>query len=220
MCFLDTILLSPLHRQSKSPTLWYHRWWLVSTFSKVPASVTLQSAPDVTKEFEAVLKAAERHQHNYYAWQYARRMYSLIHALCDSVDVQSVRTTFLVQNLAWCKKHPSDVSGWSFLLFLMQQPGYDEAEHVDTIKDVLAFVEAIRWQKEALWHFLRTDVGRSKNLLPEDRKHLIARIKDLLEAPASNPSPTDTSNAPILEFKSIPLRALDWIDEFGITTAL
>src|ERR1700753_4144206 len=27
--FLNSILTSPLHRQSKSPTLWFHRWWLV-----------------------------------------------------------------------------------------------------------------------------------------------------------------------------------------------
>jgi hypothetical protein len=31
-CFLDSILTSPLHRQSKSPTLWHHRLWLLELF--------------------------------------------------------------------------------------------------------------------------------------------------------------------------------------------
>jgi hypothetical protein len=171
----------------------------------------------VTKEFEAVLKAGERHQHNYYAWQYARRLYGLIPILCESTDAQSLRTSLLSQIMAWCKKHPRDISGWSFIMFLMQQREYDETEHVNTIKDVLAFAEALQWQKEALWHFLRTDVGRSRLLSSEDRKYCIARMKEVVEALISNQSLTDTSDASQHKLKSVPQKALDWIDEFGIT---
>jgi hypothetical protein len=192
----------------------------VSTFSKVPAALILQSVTDGTKEFEAVAKAGERHQHNYYAWQYARRLYGLIPTCYDSNDFQSMRRIFLRQNIAWCKKHPGDVSGWSFLLFLMQQPGHDEAEHVDTIKDVLAFAEAIQWQKEALWHFLRTEVGCSEKLLPKDRNHFITRIRGLLETSVSMPSLTESPDASQRKTRSVPQRAIDWIDKFGINADL
>src|ERR1700744_3971783 len=73
LLFLNTILTSPLHRQSKSPTLWHHRWWLLTEV--LPrlniGDSNLQTI--VASEFAAVMKAGERHPNNYYAFQHGRR---------------------------------------------------------------------------------------------------------------------------------------------------
>jgi hypothetical protein len=221
ICFLDTILLSPLHRQSKSPTLWYHRWWLVSN-----TPIFFKSAPNVTNEFDAVLKAGERHKHNYYAWQYSRRLYNLIKKIAEPAELKTLHVHVLRLVLAWCKQHPSDTSGWSFLSFLMQQSGLekngsDEASYINTIEEVLAYVETVGWQKEALWHYLRTDVGCNKNLDSTNRPKLVEKLRTIVHILDSAPSPTKTlDNTAQLKLKSVPQEALDWIHEFGIASEL
>jgi hypothetical protein len=190
----------------------------MSTFIQMPtSSVHPQLVPDVAKEIDAVLKAGERHKHNYYAWQYARRLCGSLHVSCELADRRPLTVRITSQILAWCRKNPGDISGWTFLLFLMHQPDYEEAEHINTIEEVLAFAEAMRWQKEALWHYLRTDVGCSKALSPGRREQLVARIRTLVELLASTPSPNDTHDAAQQKCKSAPQKALNWIDDFGIT---
>ena len=63
--FLTCILNSPLHRQSKSPTLWYHRYWCIEQLLTLN---NLQSADEavtymqtlITEEIGVVRKAATR----------------------------------------------------------------------------------------------------------------------------------------------------------------
>lgn len=64
MCLLDTLLTSPLNRHTKSPTLWYHRYWLRTiivsmagiTGNKPAKEVSL---PALRRELEVVFKAGE-----------------------------------------------------------------------------------------------------------------------------------------------------------------
>lgn len=113
VCFLDSILTSPLHRQSKSPTLWYHRFGVIDCLRRIE----LHSADDETEtafwrtELNAICKAGEQHPRNYYAWQYARRLTCLISNRTVNDDIGPT-----VKD--WCCKHPSDISGWSYLLHL------------------------------------------------------------------------------------------------------
>jgi hypothetical protein len=170
------------------------------------------------KEFDAVLKAGERHRHNYYAWQYARRIHGFLDVSAVPADKRLLAHSWTKDLMAWCKRNPSDISGWSFLLFLMQQPNYNAKDHIANIEEVLAFVEAMHWQKEALWHCLRTDVGCSKSLSSRDRERFIARIRRLVRFLAITPSPNDEEDAAQQKCKSTPQRALNWINDFGVTS--
>lgn len=165
LVFLSTILSSPLHRQTKSPTLWHHRWWL---FSKVVPRVAMTGIQGIAgggmhlvqSELVTILKAAERHPSNYYAWQYARRLFTSRYMdVALQYDFQRLSWAVLSDDMAsWCLKHPSDTSGWSFLLWMLLDGRSDEHTGSRVVSRVLEFVEQVDWKSEALWHFLRTAV--------------------------------------------------------------
>lgn len=160
LAFLDSILTSPLHRQSKSPTLWYHRYWLISTMAarSLEAHAAQSSAGGgwVSREIAAVLKAGERHPHNYYAWQYLRRLHALLCSpprsveAADEFDVQTVTGTVL----RWCLQHPSDVSGWSFLHYLLDAAPTDGTKE-QTMAEVEKFAKSLQWKGEGLHVLLK-----------------------------------------------------------------
>lgn len=155
--FLTSILTSPLHRQSKSPTLWWQRAWIYQTFcDELPA--LFEGKDWIVSELEVVLKAAEMHQHNYYAFQYARRVLpqALKFLVADEKETTVTRTSQIHQAvtdrlLLWCKAHPGDTSGWSFLEFWLRS----HPQHSTIIPGVLKYATNMSWQGEALWSFLR-----------------------------------------------------------------
>ncbi|KAK6338737.1 hypothetical protein TWF696_009547 [Orbilia brochopaga] len=116
LTFLTSLLTSPLHRHTKSPHLWAHRRWLLTTYPSLIRPVSPTASAEIAakaarkwarKEISTLLRAAEAHPKNYYAWTYARWMAS----------VQNVH--FIHEDLVgWCIKHTGDVSGWSFLSWL------------------------------------------------------------------------------------------------------
>ncbi|PVH99478.1 hypothetical protein DM02DRAFT_711389 [Periconia macrospinosa] len=136
---ITSILTSPLHRQSKSPTLWHHRYWLLTTyasdFPSEPKEISVSSPPShiplVCADIDAVCKAGERHPKNYYAWQYARRLISFFtegaYACCEPKSTASANAsnvekgyadlmgTCVAMVLSWSLHHPADISGWAFL---------------------------------------------------------------------------------------------------------
>lgn len=67
----------------------------------------------------------ERHPTNYYAWAYARRLINALDRISDTVEAPFpfdwVVSAFSDRLTAWCFKHPSDTSGWSYLLFLLSK---------------------------------------------------------------------------------------------------
>ncbi|KAF3913939.1 hypothetical protein ABW21_db0206447 [Orbilia brochopaga] len=114
--FLTSLLTSPLHRHTKSPHLWAHRRWLLTTYPSLIRPVSPTASAELAakaarkwarKEISTLLRAAEAHPKNYYAWTYARWL----------ATVQNVH--FIHEDLVgWCIKHTGDVSGWSFLSWL------------------------------------------------------------------------------------------------------
>ena len=169
LIFLDSVLTSPLHRQSKSPTLWYHRYWLISTFLRQICSEEDFSEDFLKHEISIVFRSAERHQHNYYAWQYARRLISLLFPAISKDNITECRVTdnLLDETSAWCIQHPSDTSGWSFLFFLMQRSKQNHKPIILIMQKAAAFASSYRWRKEALLHFLSTTLLMTE-IVPED----------------------------------------------------
>ena len=177
MVFLDSILTSHLHRQTKSATLWFHRLWLVQNFyDKLVRASTTTGNPETDKlngatafffqEFDVVGLASERHRHNYNAWLYLRRLYNMLQ------QRQPLEST-AVMNLAllWCVSHPSDTSGWSFLdflLLLLHHPSQTENESnpLGIVRKVLHYADSFQWQTEAVWTFLRSVITNTR-LFPE-----------------------------------------------------
>ncbi|USP76537.1 uncharacterized protein yc1106_03811 [Curvularia clavata] len=147
--FLNSILTSPLHRQSKSPTLWYHRAYVVDSLISVELAEAANSQKMIfwKKELDAVCKSGEQHPRNYHAWQYARRL------------VQKARSFDFEEHFArnvktWCCRHPSDISGWSFLLYLMPQIALSLKQEL--LRDVFNYAVKLDIKNESLWVFMRT----------------------------------------------------------------
>lgn len=76
-------------------------------------------------ELGIVMKAGERHPRNYYAWQYARLLFEMVEGDLDMATRREqepvVETLGRVKE--WCLLHPRDVSGWAFLVWLMERVG-------------------------------------------------------------------------------------------------
>ncbi|KAG9190740.1 hypothetical protein G6011_08828 [Alternaria panax] len=172
LCFLNSILTSPLHRQSKSPTLWYHRSTTVDSL----ILIELKDAPqDRIAEFwhselAAVCKSGEQHPMNYHAWQYGRKLVYKIEnrALADDV-ARRVKD--------WCCRHPGDISGWSFMLYLM--PIITTSLQQELVGDIIDYAISLDWAQESLWIFIRTimalnntDFAASYQSLQAFRKNL------------------------------------------------
>lgn len=164
LTFINSILTSPLHRQSKSPTLWHHRLWLLSLLLSLD---TVDKSKDhfftfVRAELDVVFKSGERHPKNYYAWQYARRLMIKVqtsHGIDASHEWEPVLQTFLstcatlVQG--WCDKHPSDISGWTFLLFLLSIV-QSVPRRFEIVQQTMEYTINLRLKHESIWVFLRT----------------------------------------------------------------
>lgn len=135
---LNLLLTSKLKKQSKSPTLWHYRRQLMDKVSEDDFSanrVTDDSAylsrvnsllrtsyysfsglnSTLSHEFNVILRSAEVHKHNYYAWGYARWITEreLSNGLCNDTLRKLLSLT-----LQWISKHPSDTSGWAFFTYL------------------------------------------------------------------------------------------------------
>jgi hypothetical protein len=170
LCFLNSILTSPLHRQSKSPTLWHHRFWMMDSLQAIELTNASenQRASFLRDELDAVFKSAEQHPQNYHAWQYARRL------------TNKIESPHLKQNLAlrvkdWCCRHPSDISGWSFLLYMM--PRLESASlRKEVVRDVVHYAIRLRAEQESIWVFVRITLGQET--LFEEHQALYEELQD------------------------------------------
>lgn len=184
LCFLDSIFTSPLHRQTKSPTLWHHRSWLV----RLIAPLELKNASGkriatiISAALDSVCKAGERHPTNYYAWQYARRLVIALGRIATEVDAPFpfdwVVSAFSDRVYTWCFKHPSDISGWSFLLFLLAR--LDPVDERDAIVEkVLQYATKMKSENESLWVFIRNALAHPTLL--EGREAFIEILEESIE---------------------------------------
>ncbi|KAI9867251.1 MAG: hypothetical protein M1813_009529 [Trichoglossum hirsutum] len=218
---IETLLTSPLHRHTKSPTLWSHRRWVLgrwlTCFSQDKEAYGESFDADwlwrhvYRPELLIVMKAGEQHPRNYYAWSHARWLIenfrggngaALSSSLADSME--------LVQN--WCLKHQSDTSGWSFLLFLhikASREAHLQDLAVSSAEKVLYFALNFDWDLESIWVFLR-NVLASPSLLPEkQRLVLIRRIRKKSEETEVK---AENESKPNVRFMQ---KALVWIDLYG-----
>ncbi|KFA61216.1 hypothetical protein S40285_06453 [Stachybotrys chlorohalonatus IBT 40285] len=147
--FIDSLLTSRLHRHTKSPTLWSHRRWLMSQFRRLGFGV------DVVDEFKKViLISAERHPRNYYAWCEARSLVNLDSVVWD----QMLNESILREVERWCLSHHDDISGWSFLMYMLS--GLDQAS--STVATTIGLAESFHWRNESVWYFLRNVTTKEK----------------------------------------------------------
>ncbi|EMD97014.1 hypothetical protein COCC4DRAFT_144130 [Bipolaris maydis ATCC 48331] len=196
--FLDSVLTSPLHRQSKSPTLWYHRSRIVDSLILVHLTDKLddQKAVFRNKELGAVCKSGEQHPKNYHAWQYARRLVQKARGF--GPDDQLSR---LVKQ--WCCRHPSDISGWSFLLYLM--PQLAPSLRQELVRDVLDYAIKFSIENESLWVFIRTALAQDVSSV--DHSVTYRRLQDYVQNLANDERPQNEAHT--------ASNALKWIDTYG-----
>ncbi|OAK95945.1 protein prenylyltransferase [Phaeosphaeriaceae sp. SRC1lsM3a] len=202
-CFLDTILTSPLHRQSKSPTLWNHRLWLLDLFrpkvvENVPEDV---QAKFWRTELESVCKSGEQHPKNYYAWQYARR-------LVERIDGTDTILEFTQRVKDWCCKHPSDTSGWSCLNYLIPMVEL-ETKRITLVQEVIGYALKLRLEHESLWVFIRTVL--SHEALQQERGNLCSALR------AYNKEIKDMGGSTMIQ--SRVKDTLDYIQRYAMQTA-
>lgn len=125
-----------------------------------------------------MMRAGDRHPRNYYAWNYARRLFRFLSSegsrdAATGPTVTTAETTERVQR--WCFQHPRDISGWTVLAFLLEQHARDQGlsgkddEDVDRLRRKVAvetegWVRKFAWEGESVVWFLRTmgmDAGRT-----------------------------------------------------------
>jgi hypothetical protein len=170
--FMDSILTSPLHRQSKSPTLWAHRaWWL-----HLITPVLNPSQHDVpaffAAELDAVMKAGTRHPKNYYAWLYARRVVGKRGEALRGAEWEEFLGTCAQKVVAWCMLHVGDISGFSFLMWVLALVGAP-SERARVAKEVVSYATDVRLANESPWTFVRMVVANG--LVDEGNRAEIVR---------------------------------------------
>lgn len=145
---MTSFLCSPLHRHTKSPTLWQHRLWIFTELldlkrqgstepkhyghskgSGFPVVEVLRGL--VLEELDVVCKAGQLHPRNYYAFSYMRQIYTLIQQNCLSLkedespennksNLPIVLCLEVIEPmLKWCLSNPSDISGWMYLFYTL-----------------------------------------------------------------------------------------------------
>ncbi|KAF3765833.1 protein prenylyltransferase [Cryphonectria parasitica EP155] len=149
--YIDSLLTSRLHRHTKSPTLWSHRRWLVET------ARGRGSPPEVVRDLKRIVMiAGERHPKNYYAWCHARWLTDLSLALSPQHPAEngSLLSTLVAATKSWCFRNHTDISGWSYLSFLLTR--LNDTERVSVFKEAVNLCASFRWVNESTWVFLRT----------------------------------------------------------------
>ncbi|KAI1070483.1 hypothetical protein LB507_006921 [Fusarium sp. FIESC RH6] len=142
---LDSLLTSRLHRHTKSPTLWNHRRWLMEQYRLHDIEVPVED--DISS---IIMVSGERHPRNYYAWCHARDLTNAF--ILPSSKAEEALSRMVGSTQKWCFAHHNDISGWQFLIFLLdKRPSETSAVFRETLKLVCSF----KWRNESVWYFLR-----------------------------------------------------------------
>ncbi|KAH7149866.1 hypothetical protein B0J13DRAFT_620215 [Dactylonectria estremocensis] len=175
--FVDSLLTSRLHRHTKSPTLWNHRRWLMDQFTRQGLDVTAED--DIKK---VITVSGERHPRNYYAWCHARYLINAVITQSPECEESLSRTITVVKE--WSFGHHNDISGWQFLLFLLQK---QQQETQPVFRKTLQLAESFKWRNESVWYFLRYLFAASDRLADEDRDEF-TRVRTALWETAAEDS--------------------------------
>ncbi|KGO68545.1 Protein prenyltransferase [Penicillium italicum] len=158
LTLMSSYQCSPLHRHTKSPTLWHHRLWVIVHLLQR----RYWSPEDLLKlqrtELDVVLRAGELHPKNYYAFSYMRQLDVLLAATVEKTTGQSTWETYSAQLVVervvtWCLANPRDISGWSFGLYAMSNI-VEQQNRVDALARVVLFALNVGWEGESLWTFV------------------------------------------------------------------
>lgn len=171
--FVDSLLTSRLHRHTKSPTLWSHRRWLVETAARHG------TRHNVAESLEKVIMVAgQRHPRNYYAWCHARW---LTNNLSEGQDGHNFRE-LLEPAKRWCFRNHTDISGWSYLYFLLAK--LDAADASSVFEQAAKLAVSLQWTNESTLVFLRTLAAsermgeRETTLFQDTRTALLQKTGD------------------------------------------
>jgi hypothetical protein len=156
LTLMSSYQCSPLHRHTKSPTLWHHRLWVVVHL--------LQrrhwSAEDLLRlqrtELDIVLRAGELHPKNYYAFNYMRQLNMLLAATVEKTEPSTWATcsqSVIGRVVDWCLANPRDISGWSFSLYMLSNTP-EQHSRVNALERVVKFALNVGWEGESLWTFV------------------------------------------------------------------
>lgn len=191
--FVDSLLTSRLHRHTKSPTLWNHRRWLMDQLRARGVDITIEQ--DVQN---VIAIAGERHPRNYYAWCHARYLVNNIPN--PSQGYEDAISNVISSVKKWSFSHHDDISGWQFLLFLLQRR---PSETSSTIKETVRLAESFKWRNESVWYFFRY-VAASPHATTSDREE-VSRVRALLwETAAEDSRERRTLEAVVGYLESVP----------------
>ena len=117
------------------------------------------------------MRAGDRHPRNYYAWGYARVLWRIIaDEMMGGVEGKEegegrsgVVCGTLGRVKGWCFLHPRDISGWGFLMFLMQVVeggGLGRGEEARrevrrVVRETREWVGKYQWKGESVEWFLK-----------------------------------------------------------------
>ncbi|KAJ5810988.1 Protein prenyltransferase [Penicillium robsamsonii] len=158
LTLMSSYQCSPLHRHTKSPTLWHHRLWVIVYLLQRQ----YRSPEDLLKlqqtELDIVLRAGELHPKNYYAFNYMRQLEVLLAATVEKTTGQSMWEIRSAQSVTervvdWCLANPRDISGWSFGLYVLNKSP-EQHIRVNALGRVVKFALNVGWEGESLWTFV------------------------------------------------------------------
>ncbi|KAI9712630.1 MAG: hypothetical protein M1812_006810 [Candelaria pacifica] len=192
LIFLASLQTSPLHRHTKSPTLWHHRYWLASEFpSYFRHAVSAGKDWDEVyiTELTLVMKAGERHPKNYYAWDYARRLFRIFKHQEQVSSQNAVLKRIIRESISiihgWCLSHADDISGWGFLIYLISYSSDNMEIIVQTLRRTLDLAFSFQWSHESLWVFVRTLLASKTYISSSQRRILLQDMRAQLEKSTS-----------------------------------
>ena len=158
LTLMTTYQCSPLHRHTKSPTLWSHRLWVLRQLVLLRHSNAEALLELVRAELNCVLRAAELHPKNYYAFNYMRQLCAVLAKSATDIKDGSFWTVELARALIyplldWCLRNPRDISGWIFGKYLLSHIP-DRQVRADIVSRVLRFARDVGWEGESVWTFI------------------------------------------------------------------
>ncbi|OJJ41229.1 hypothetical protein ASPWEDRAFT_47852 [Aspergillus wentii DTO 134E9] len=189
LTLMTTYLCSPLHRHTKSPTLWQHRSWvLTQTIRGRSPNQEL-----FTTELTVVLRAGELHPKNYYAFSYIRQLHRALSEIGKETGdtFELLAQSAIHPTVSWCLAHPRDISGWMFVVYLMEAVP-DREIHNDIINKVIRFALDVGWEGESLWTFIDLAV---KTFGAETAQEAFRTSTDTIPTTPIQPSEFETGKA-------------------------
>lgn len=164
-----SFLCSPLHRHTKSPSLWQHRFWILCRMLETkgwnlsghcPMALQKEDVRSILRsELSIVLRAGELHPRNYYAFSYMRQLHALL-LFRPGPESEDISATLLDPTISWCLANPRDISSWMFAYYLIGAIPNTRDVQARIINQVVRFALDIGWTGESLWTFVDMTVQR------------------------------------------------------------